>query len=54
MSGVLSLTDDARLPHYTGLFTRRDGVNLWVELWDFREATGFQPTDPILTYVVLW
>jgi hypothetical protein len=54
ISGVLSLTDDARLPHYTGLFTRPDGVNLWVELWDFREATGYQPTDPILTYVVLW
>ena len=54
MSGVLLLTDDARLPHYTGLFTRQDGVNLWVELWDFREATGFQPTDPILTYVALW
>ena len=54
MSGALSLTDDDRLPHYTGLFTRQDGVSVWVELWDFREATGFKPTDPILTYVVLW
>ena len=54
MSGALSLTDDDRLPHYAGLFTRQDGVSVWVELWDFREATGFKPTDPILTYVVLW
>jgi len=54
ISGALALTDDARLPHYSGLFTRQDGVNVWVELWDFREATGFKPTDPILTYVMLW
>lgn len=54
LSGVLALTDDARLPRYAGLFTRGDGVNLWVELWDFRDATGYQPADPILTYVVLW
>ena len=54
LSGVLARTEDARLPRYAGLFTRTDGVNLWVELWDFRDATGFQAADPILTYVVLW
>ncbi len=54
ISGVLARTDDDRLPHYAGVFTRKDGVNLWVELWDFREATGFKTSDPILTYVVLW
>jgi len=54
LSGVFSPTDDARLPRYAGLFTRTDGVNLWVELWDFREASGFKAADPILTYVVLW
>jgi len=54
LSGVLALTADARLPRYAGLFTRTDGVNLWVELWDFRHATGFKTADPILTYVVLW
>ena len=54
MSGVLSLTEDARLPRYAGLFTGISGGSLWVELWDFREATGFKTADPILTYVVLW
>jgi hypothetical protein len=54
LSGVLGRTDDTRLPRYGGLFTRTDGVSFWVELWDFRTATGFQPSDPILTYVMLW
>lgn len=54
LSGVLSLTDDARLPRYAGLFTGINSVSLWVELWDFREATGFKTADPILTYVALW
>jgi hypothetical protein len=54
MSGSLARSDDERLPRYTGLFTRTDGVSMWVELWDFRVATGFQTADPILTYVVLW
>jgi hypothetical protein len=54
LSGVLARTDDARLPRYAGLFTRTDGVNFWVELWDFRVATGFQAADPILTYVAMW
>jgi hypothetical protein len=53
---VLTLSHDDRLPRYQGLFTRRDGVRYWVELWDFREATGFSsaPDVPVLTYVVLW
>lgn len=56
MGGILALTNDARLPRYAGLFTRVDGTAFWVELWDFREATGFTsaPADPILTYVMLW
>ncbi len=54
LSGVLSRTDDDRLPRYAGLFSGTRGVSLWVELWDFREATGFQAADPILAYVVLW
>ncbi len=54
LSGVLSRTDDERLPRYAGLFAGTRGVSLWVELWDFREATGFQTADPILAYVVLW
>ena len=54
LSGVLSLTDDSRLPRYAGLFTRTDGTSIWVELWDFRVSTGFEKADPILTYVVLW
>lgn len=53
-SGSLARTDDDRLPRYAGAFTATDGVTLWVELWDFREATGFKTADPILTYVVLW
>lgn len=54
LRGELSLTDDTRLPRYAGLFARTDGLSFWVELWDFRAATGFQTADPILTYVVLW
>jgi len=54
MSGVLARTDDDRVPRYAGLFTGTDGVSMWVELWDFRVATGFRSSDPILTYVVLW
>lgn len=54
LSGAFTRTDDARLPRYAGLFSRTDGVSMWVELWDFRVATGFEKADPILTYVVLW
>ncbi len=56
LAGALRRTDDDRLPRYSGLFTRSDGVAFWVELWDFREATRFRgaPDSPILTYVVLW
>lgn len=56
LSGVLTRSSDDRLPRYQGMFTRPDGVRYWVELWDFREATGFSsaPDVPVLTYVVLW
>lgn len=56
MSGVLTRTNDDRLPRYSGLFTFGNGLRFWVELWDFRDAPGFSssPTNPILTYVALW
>jgi hypothetical protein len=54
--GQLQPTDDPRLPRYSGLFSRTDGVRFWVELWDFRESTGFRsaPDAPVLSYVMLW
>ncbi len=41
---------------YAGLFNRTDGVQFWVELWDFREGSGFSsaPNAPVLSYVMLW
>ncbi len=56
LAGALRRADDDRLPRYSGLFSRTDGVAFWVELWDFREATRFRgaPRSPVLTYVVLW
>ncbi len=56
ITGVLELTADSRLPRYSGVFSRSDGVRFWVELWDFRAATGFRnpPPGPILAYVTLW
>jgi hypothetical protein len=54
--GILQRTDDDRFPRYAGLFRGTGDAVFWVELWDFREATGLAagPTVPILTYVVLW
>ncbi len=56
LNGRLAAVDDPRLPRYAGEFTRSDGVRYWVELWDFRSATGFRsaPAGPILTYVMMW
>ncbi|GBD85257.1 hypothetical protein BMS3Abin02_01661 [bacterium BMS3Abin02] len=54
--GAFARIDDEQLPHYQGSFSRSDGVRFWVELWDFRETTGFSsaPNVPILVYVELW
>ena len=56
LTGNLEPVDDPRLLRYAGLFNRTDGVRFWVELWDFREATGFAsaPNTPMLSYVMLW
>lgn len=56
LTGRLDRTDDPRLPRFAGLFRRSDGAAFWVELWDFREATGIRgaPPRPVLTYVMLW
>ena len=55
-AGTLQLTADERLPRYSGLFTRPDGVKLWVEVWDFRYSTAFSaaPDGPVLSYVTAW
>ncbi|HZJ49249.1 MAG TPA: hypothetical protein VFD97_09490, partial [Acidimicrobiia bacterium] len=54
--GIFTRIQDQQLPHYQGRFSRSDGVRFWVELWDFREATGFSssPDVPVLVYVELW
>ncbi len=54
--GQLAVAGDPRLPRYSGLFQRSDGVEFWVELWDFREGRGFRsaPAAPVLSYVMLW
>jgi hypothetical protein len=56
LHGTLERHSDDRLPRFAGLFTRSDGLAYWVELWEFREGTGFseRPDHPVLTYVVLW
>ncbi len=56
LTGTLSEVADDRLPRYAGEFRRSDGLRFWVELWDFRSATGFRsaPTAPVLTYVAMW
>lgn len=56
INGRLDPVDDPRLARFAGEFTRADGVRFWVELWDFRGATGFRsaPAAPVLSYVMLW
>lgn len=56
ITGTLAPVLDNRLPRYSGVFARSDGVRFWVELWDFRSSTGFRspPPGPVLTYVTLW
>ncbi len=56
LTGSLAPVADDRLPRFAGEFARSDGLRFWVELWDFREASGFRsaPDGPVLTYVALW
>lgn len=56
LAGALVEINDDRLPHYGGVYTRSDGVRFWVELLDFRAASGFTsaPADPVLIYVMFW
>jgi hypothetical protein len=54
LSGTFSRSDMQDVPHYEGLFTRRDGVRFWVELWDFRRTGPDNPNVPLLAYVQLW
>ena len=56
LTGNLEPVDDPRLARFSGRFIRADGVSFWVELWDFRDATGFRsaPDAPVLTYVMEW
>ena len=54
LSGSFTRVDTQDVPHYQGLFTRRDGVRFWVELWDFRGTGPGNPNVPLLAYVELW
>ena len=56
LTGDLTRVDDPRLPRYSGLFLRNARISFWVEIWDFRFATGqvSGPPVPILTYVMLY
>ena len=56
LTGDLTRVDDPRLPRYSGHFLRNARISFWVELWDFRFATGqlSGPAVPILTYVMLY
>jgi hypothetical protein len=54
--GTLGRVDDERIARWSGRFDRADGVVVWTELWDFREAPGFTegPEGPVLSYVLIW
>lgn len=56
MVGTLGEVDDERIARWSGRFDRDDGVVVWTELWDFRDAPGFTegPEGPVLSYVLIW
>lgn len=56
VAGSLQPVVDDRVARVSGFFTRGDGTGYWVEIWDFREAPGFNDPvpNPVVTYVVLW
>lgn len=56
LAGTLGEVDDERIARWSGRFDRPDGVVVWTELWDFRDAPGFTegPEGPVLSYVLIW
>ncbi len=56
MAGTLGEVADERIARWSGRFDRADGVVVWTELWDFRDAPGFTegPDGPVLSYVLVW
>lgn len=56
IAGRLLRSDDDRIERYSGQFIRGDGLQILVELWDFRNAPGFNgtPEQPLVTYVTLY
>ncbi len=55
MTGALGQVEDEAVTRFAGRFDRPDGSILWVELWDFREAPGYDnvPNAPVLSYVLI-
>lgn len=55
MVGRLGRVDDPGVMRFAGRFDRSDGSILWVELWDFREESGYEnvPDAAVLTYVLI-
>ncbi|NND84291.1 MAG: hypothetical protein HKN46_03995 [Acidimicrobiia bacterium] len=53
--GALGRVDDPAVMRFAGRFDRPDGSILWVEVWDFREAPGYEnvPDAPVLSYVLI-
>ena len=56
VAGTLGKVDDDRISRWSGRFDRPDGIAMWVELWDFRNAPGFAegPDAPVISYVLVW
>lgn len=56
LTGSIGKVTDERIARWSGRFDRSDGIILWVELWDFRDAPGFTdgPEGPALSYVIVW
>lgn len=56
LTGTLGAVADDRIARWSGRFDRPDGVVVWTELWDFRDAPGFTdgPDGPVLSYVLIW
>ena len=53
--GQLGRVEDPAVMRFAGRFDRPDGSILWVEVWDFRDAPGYEnvPDAPVLTYVLI-
>ncbi|MFQ5553836.1 MAG: DUF4157 domain-containing protein [Acidimicrobiia bacterium] len=55
IAGSFQRVNDSAVTRFAGEFIRGDGLRFLVELWDFRDAPGFNdpPPQPVLTYVTL-